>query len=86
MISLIRSLWLGKPSVRACKYCRWGFSSGKKAQEVSECAKTPHHCIYRHHISLVGHLGGLFIGSAGTDLLWVGEVFMCILVHNVGVC
>ena len=64
-----------------------GFSSDTRAQEVSNCAKTLHHCISRHHhISQVGHLGGLFIGSAGTDLLWVGEVFMCILVHNVGVC
>ena len=24
MISLIRSWWLGKPSVRACEYCRYG--------------------------------------------------------------
>ena len=57
-----------------------GFNSDTRAQEVRKCAKTLHHCISRHHISQVvlGHLGGLFIGSAGTDLLWVGEVFMCI--------
>ena len=47
--------------------------------------QTLNHCIPRHHISQVGHLGGLFIDSAGIDLLWVGEVFVCLLVHNVGV-
>ena len=56
-----------------------GFSSDTRAQEVSKCAKTLHHCISRHHISQVGHLGGLFTGSAGTDLLWIGEVFRCIM-------